>query len=238
MPLRTGAGRLTFFADRQLDDDLPITNEVFWECLIEHIERDGLIVPRTILDVGCHTGGFLAALANRFSPNQLIGIEPLVEARREASQRLLALTPRVQILDPEEWGQVTSGSVDLVTSHEVLYLEPDLQTSMARFHRVLAPSRVAYLVLGMHTENPLWNEWKELLVTNGHRVYGHAPIEIMRAASSEGFLPSVQPLRRSGWVTYDPLQADFPYPDARTMLDHHYRHKLVFRLLKADELAT
>jgi hypothetical protein len=69
-------------------------------------------------------------------------------------------------------------------------------------------------------------------------VYDHTPFEIMKAASSEGFLPSVQPLRTSGWITYDPLRANFQYPDLQTMFDHHYRYKLIFRLRVADDRFT
>ena len=48
----------------------------------------------------------------------------------------------------------------------------------------------------------------------------------------------IRALRRSGWVTYDPLRADFRYPDVRTMFDHHYRHKLIFRFYIADDTET
>jgi hypothetical protein len=120
----------------------------------------------------------------------------------------------------------------------MLYLEPDVQDFMRRIRRVLSPGGAAYVVLGCHSENPLWQTWKTALIAEGHRVYDHTPIEIMEAASSAGLLPSVQPLRRSGWVTYDPLRAEFHYPDVQTMFDHHYRNKLIFRLCIADDRTT
>jgi hypothetical protein len=73
------------------------------------------------------------------------------------------------------------------------------------------------------------------LVAAGHSVYDHLPFEIMGAAACAGLLPSVQPLRCSGWVTYDPLRADFRYPNIQAMFDHHYRYKLIFRLRVADD---
>lgn len=224
-----------FFAHPALDDDLPLDNEVFWSALIGHIERDCEAGPRVILDIGCHTGGLLYALASRFGAPDLFGIEPLASARFEASARLEGVAANVRLLDSSEWDRIPAGAVELVTSHEVLYLEPDLRDFMSRMRRVLATNGVGYIVLGCHAENPLWDIWKASLMEAGHRVYDHRPLDIMQAASSSGFLPSVQPLRPSGWITYDPLRAEFRYPDVQTMFDHHYRHKLIFRLRVAND---
>ena len=190
---------------------------------------DSKAPPRTILDVGCHSGGLLYELNRRFAPGELFGIEPLASARAAAARRLDGIRATLRLFDVSEWGLIPPAAIDLLTSHEVLYLDPDLRDFMKRVRKVLAPAGVAYVVLGCHAENPLWQTWKALLVEAGHDVYDYLPIEIMSAASSAGLLPSVQPLRRSGWVTYDPLRADFPYPDVRTMFDHHYRYKLIFR---------
>jgi SAM-dependent methyltransferase len=227
--------RRTFFGDPALDNDLPKVNEVFWSSLIGHIERDCNASPRAILDIGCHTGELLYTLSRRFAPSELFGIEPLASARESASQRLTGAAANVQLLDASEWHRIPTGAIDLITSHEVLYLEPDVQDFMKRIRNALSPGGVAYVVLGCHSENPLWPTWKVPLVAAGHHVYDHLPIEIMAAASSAGLFPSVQPLRRSGWIGYDPLRAKFRYPDVRTMFEHHYRYKLIFRLGIADD---
>ena len=227
--------RQTFFSDPALDDELPAVNESFWSALIAHIERDGVQAPRAILDIGCHTGGLLQQLSSRFRAAALIGIEPIAAARASAAQRLSDAAQSVTLLDPADWARVPSAAIDLITSHETLYLEGDLRVFMGRVRTVLTNTGTAYVVLGCHAENPLWQQWKEQLIAAGHRVYDHAPLEIMEAAASAGLLPSVQPLRRSGWITYNPLRAEFRYPDLRTMLDHHYRHKLIFRLRIADD---
>jgi SAM-dependent methyltransferase len=236
MPLtETSVQRVTFFEDPAHDDELPTVNEAFWSALIGHIEQDGTTPPRSILDIGCHTGGLLEALNQRFAAAELFGIEPLAPARAAASRRLAAAAARVTLLDTTEWDRVPAGGVDLVVSHEMLYLEPDLHNFMGRVRRVLAADGVSYVVLGCHTENPLWPTWKAPLIASGHSVYDHAPIEIMEAAAAAGLVPSVQPLRRSGWVTYDPLRADFRYPTVRAMFEHHYLHKLLFRLEFGDD---
>jgi SAM-dependent methyltransferase len=220
----------TFFGDSRLDDELPLVNDVFWSCLIGHIEHDYTSNPSSVLDIGCHTGELLLKLDRRFAPKELFGIEPLATARQIASERLICVASKTRLLDTSEWDQVPTDGIDLVSSHEVLYLVPNLQDFMKRIRRVLARKGLAYLVLGCHSENPLWPTWKQRLLTAGQVVYDHAPIQIMEAASEAGLLAAVQPLRRSGWVTYDPLKAEFQYPDVQTMLDHHYRHKLLFRL--------
>ena len=236
MPLTEDEGqRATFFEDPRHDNELPTVNEAFWSALIEHIERDGILSPHAILDVGSHTGGLLEALSRRFTPAVLLGIEPLAPARSAASRRLTGAAATVSLFDTSEWDRVPTGGIDLVVSHEMLYLEPDLPDFMARVRRVLTVDGAAYVVLGCHTENPLWPVWKTPLIAAGHRVYDHDPIQIMEAAAAAGLLPSVQPLRRSGWVTYDPLRAEFRYPSVQAMFDHHYLHKLLFRFESSDD---
>ncbi|HVF59746.1 MAG TPA: class I SAM-dependent methyltransferase [Thermoanaerobaculia bacterium] len=240
MPLKDAElERTAFFGDPALDNDLPRVNKAFWSSLIRHIERDCDSPPRVILDIGCHAGGLLHELSRRFAPIELLGIEPLAALRVAASRRLDGAAATVRLLDTLEWELIPTGTIELITSHEVLYLEPDVRDLMKRIRRVLAPGGAAYVVLGCHAENPLWHIWKTKLIAAGQRVYDHMPVEIMEAASSAGLLPSVQPLRCSGWVTYDPLRADFRYPDVRTMFDHHFRYKLIFRLRIAhDRTAT
>jgi len=230
--------RETFFGDPSLDSELPFVNSEFWSSLIGHIEKDCPDSPRVVLDVGCHTGGLLHALNLKFGPTELFGIEPLPLARRAAAELLNSAGAKATLLDPAEWDRVPSAAVDLMTSHEELYLEPDLGRFMRRLRRVLVARGTAYIVLGCHAENPLWQTWKMSLVKAGHSVYDHLPLEIMQAAALAGLLPSVQPLRNSGWITYDPLRADFKYPDIQAMLDHHYRYKLIFRLRAADDDRT
>ena len=235
MPLNRGdVDGESFFGDPVLDNSLPEVNEAFWSSLIELVDDDAHPAPRTILDVGCHSGGLLDALTRRFAPAQVFGIEPLAWARAVTSRRLASVDAAVTLLDPTQWEQVPTGELELVTSHEMLYLEPDVPGFMRRVHRVLSSEGRAYVVLGCHAENPLWHVWQSPLKAAGRTVYDHLPMDILEAAFAAGLTASVQPLRRAGWITYDPRQADFPYPDVRTMFDHHYRHKLVFRLRVSD----
>lgn len=227
--------RSSFFGDPALDAELPASNEAFWLALADHAARECRAAPNVILDVGCHAGGLLELLGRRFQPEELIGVEPLGAARALAAERLDGLPSRVTLLDPAEWSQIEPAQVDLLTSHEVLYLEADLPGFMGRVRRVLAPDGLALLVLGCHAANPLWRAWMPALREAGHAIYDHHPFDILAAASEAGLRAALQPLRRSGWITYDPGTAAFRYPDLATMLEHHYRHKLLFRLEIADE---
>jgi hypothetical protein len=66
----------------------------------------------------------------------------------------------------------------------------------------------------------------------GHRVYSHRPMDILAAAGAHGLLPSVRPLRTSGWVTHDPQRSTFSFPSVADMTDHHFKHKLLFRFVR------
>lgn len=219
-----------WFLGQPEDAALPRLNEAFWTALVGHLDQDRVQAPSAMLDVGCHSGALLARLAERFAPETLWGIEPASHLRMQATRRLAQAAAHVHVCGVDGWSSIPEATVDLAISHEVLYLEGDLDRFMHRVKRVLAPDGAAYVVLGMHADNPTWDAWRPLMAARGHTVYNHAPFEVMAAASRAGLHASVQPLRREGWISYDPEQAPFPYPSFAAMLDHHYRHKLLFRL--------
>ena len=166
----------------------------------------------------------------RLNSAKLIGLEPLTSARRAAAQRLARFAAEVKLLGSEGWSELSDACVDLVVGHEVLQYIGDVSGLMAEISRVLAPGRFAYLVLGCHTENPLWPEWKLELEELGHRVFDHAPLDLMAAGAHANLMPSVRPLRDTGWAFYDPsVPGSFTYPSVGTLLDHQFRHKLLFR---------
>jgi len=231
-------GRVSFFGDRYLDDSLPSANAAFWASLIDHIEEAGISRPRAILDVGCHSGGLLAMLGGRFPTARLIGIEPIKSLRAAAIARLVDDGKEGKVLGKEGWEIVEPGSIDLLVSHEVLYLVPDLSVFVGQLRRTLSATGQAFLVLGCHAENPMWQTWRRHFDAQGIPVYDHRPFDLLAAAADAGMSAQVQPLRRSGWIRYDPLDAAFPFPDAQAMFDHHYRHKLIYRLELDDGSAS
>jgi cyclopropane fatty-acyl-phospholipid synthase-like methyltransferase len=229
----------TFFESPQADEQLERWNEEFWRSLLSHIRAD-VAAPEVqcILDVGCHRGGLLEYLARHFRPERLLGLEPLATAREQASFRLKGRASSVQIMDPSRWEGIPSASVDLATSHEVLHLIGDLDDFMRSLARVVRPEGWAFVVLGCHRENPMWQHWKSQVTELGHEVFDHFPMDILNAASAAGFHTSVRPLRRDGWVIYDPRTAEFQYPSIAGMFEHQYRHKLLFRLIRRSPSTT
>jgi len=225
--------RSSFFPRIADDDAQDDVNGIFWDALIARILEDqqGRRVSR-VLDVGCHNGGLLQRLASELNPLELLGIEPLARAREIAARRLADAVDNVQILDIEGWPLIAGSSVDLITCHEVLYLVPSLDDMMASFARVLRRGGNVYAVLGCHSENPVWSQWSAQLRDQGLDVFTYSPFDVLDAASRAGMSPALMPLRRDGWIHYDPNAAEFAFKDAAAMLDHHYRHKLIFRFSK------
>jgi len=213
------------------EDDLELRNEVFWTAMIDQIRRDGFPEPpRRIMDVGCHRGGLLARIAQCWGPSELFGVEPNDAARARARLRLKTLADNVVMLDPSQWHLVPDAGIDLVVCHEVLFLLPDLDSLAIQLARVLCGNGRAYVAAGCHTENPVWPAWRSQLEAMGQRIFDHAPIDFLAAAGRHGLLPSVRPLRESGWATHDPTEGGFTFPSVEALLDHQFRYKLLFRL--------
>lgn len=223
-------GRRTFFPSEADDAALEDINTVFWQSLVDHIDSDYAETPiGTMVDVGCHRGGFLYRAAAHWKCDHVFGIEPLEAARTMAERRLEMAGIGAMLLPPESWNLIPRDAADLVVGQEVLYLIDDLEPFFAHVARVLRPRRRAYFTLGSHTDNPLWPEWSAILRGMGVAVHDRAPLDIMRTAEAAGLRPAVRPLRRDGWIIHAPLQARFPVPNVAALCDHHYKHKLLFR---------
>lgn len=235
---KDGEATVAFFGSREEDALLERTNEVFWQNLIRQIRLDlgGEPAPRRLLDVGCHRGGLLERLAHAFHASELWGVEPLDAARQQARFRLQSEPAEVTLLTPSQWPSVPSNHFDLVTCHEVVHLVEDLPGLFGHLYRVLRPRASAYVVCGCHSENPLWPRWKQALIDDGNEVYDHAPLDILRQAAEADLHTAARPLRREGWVLYDPTRARFTYGSAHEMFDHQYRHKLLFRFTREPEM--
>lgn len=224
----------THFFDHKEDLELDQRNLYFWRALQGHILADNVLPQQAvILDIGCHRGGLLELLIQKFNVVKVIGLDPLLSARKVAAQRLARFYVDAKFYDINGWQQVPNASVSLVVAHEVLQYIEHLPVVMSHIKRVLQSGAFAYIVLGCHSENPLWKQWKTELEAIGHTVYNHAPIDILAAAVDVGLAPSLRPLRDTGWVYYKPNEDEvFTYPSVSALLEHQYKHKLLFRLEK------
>ncbi len=215
------------------DAALEQANQIFWSSLLSHIQADVRAPLDSILDIGCHHGGLLTRLATLFHPRRLTGIEPSIHSRQRATFRLRKLAPSVAILGSDHWSEVSTSSVDLITCHEVVHLVEDLDEVFSQISRTLRSNGSAFVVAGCHTENPLWPRWKAQLQETGQTVFDRSPFEILRAGIKSGLKGALRPLRRDGWIIYDPDNAALTYSSAGELLDHQYRHKLLFRFVKS-----
>lgn len=223
-----------YFFDAREDEELERRNIHFWEALADHISNDELIQKNgAILDIGCHRGGLLELLANRFFPSRIFGIEPVETARNIARRRFESKTYSSKFYSDKGLKEVPDASINLVVCHEVLQYLPDLGPIIRETRRVLTSKGFALFVLGCHTENPLWSSWKTDMIKTGHRLYDHAPLDILAAGAKIGLAPALRPLRSDGWIFHNPtVSGSFRYPSAHALLDHQFKHKLLFRFEK------
>lgn len=214
------------------DVSLEQANQIFWLSLLEHVQTEVRGQAGSVLDIGCHDGGLLVRLAALLHPKRLIGIEPATLSRERALFRLHKLADSVAVLSPERWSTIQAGTVDLVICHEVLHLVEDIAGLFDQIARTLSADGTALVVSGCHTENPVWPRWSAQLRTEGKTIVDRSPFDILRAGINAGLRASLRPLRRDGWVIYDADRATFTYSSAVELLDHQYRHKLLFRFVK------
>jgi SAM-dependent methyltransferase len=228
------SGRAPVLPLPPLEDDASLehANHIFWSSLLGHVQAEVRAPVESVLDVGCHHGGLLERLAALLHPRRITGVEPSTASRERALFRLRKLSTTVAVLPPERWGEVPTASVDLLTCHEVLHLVEDLPGLFHQIFRTLRANGTAYVVAGCHTENPLWPRWSEQLRDGGQTVVDRAPFDILRAGIGAGLSGAMRPLRRDGWVIYDPDRAPFSYSSAEELFDHQYRHKLLFRFIR------
>ncbi|MGY3678155.1 class I SAM-dependent methyltransferase [Streptomyces sp. TE33382] len=100
------------------------------------------VSPKAIVDLGCGTGRFLAALADNFAA-QVIGVEP-----SKAMLSVAAAKPHSHVelrAGDAEHIPVLDGSLDLVFASMVLHHLPSLSAAMGEVARKLRPGGAAVL---------------------------------------------------------------------------------------------
>jgi len=205
-----------------------------WRALVNLVRvayADGRSLPRApwdVLDIGSHTGGLLSMFLlslDRGNVKSLAGVEPILEARKTSGHRL----ENSSFFGTIE--EVPSQSVDIVVSHETIYLVPDLPGWMQELKRILRPTGGAFIALGSHGENDAWLRWKyRLEELYDHKSFEYQPMEILEMGHAAGFDMELSRLfpepRRS--MRYSPPEDGWgEFNSAEEALGHRDK-KLVF----------
>jgi 2-polyprenyl-6-hydroxyphenyl methylase/3-demethylubiquinone-9 3-methyltransferase len=132
-----------------------------WRTLLRRLEQRGGR-PRSVLDVGCGTGGFLAFLAERLPDASREGIE--LDAGRAARARELVPTARIHAGDALEILDGLEGAFDLVTLWDVFEHMQAPVRLLGALGRLLAPGGVIY-VQTIHEPSllPTFGRWSHRL---------------------------------------------------------------------------
>ncbi len=224
------------FFDEAGDARMEEQNRRHWKTLVERIREVGIPQdslpppPWDILDIGCHTGGLMKMFADSMYEwiKTLNGVEP-IDAIRERLQPEFAL-PVDKLF--ASLAEVPDASMDVVVSHEVLYLVKDLNTWMREFKRILRPQGAAFVALGSHGDNTAWLRWRlRLRNLHGHESYIHQPVEILQAGEDAGFDMEIARLHREPLhsLRYTPPQDGWgEFHSAEEMFNFYNEWKLLF----------
>jgi SAM-dependent methyltransferase len=186
----------TFF-DSAGDQRMERQNISSWEALVEHVRAalaNGNSLPERpwdVLDIGCHRGGLLSCFSRGFVPwsryiKNFYGVEPIKAARRDAERYFSRHFRKSAFF--QEIQEVPNKSVDVVISHEVLYLIPNLPAWMRELRRIMRPDGGAFIALGSHGENTAWLRWRHRLrELYGHEFFEYMPMEILDMGVEAGF---------------------------------------------------
>lgn len=97
----------------------------------------------TVMDVGCGYGHAFAELTQRFSPDQLIGLDADPHIAERAIRAAQACTPPAQLLPGHAacigWADA---SIDLLLCHQTFHHLVEQEQALAEFFRVLKPGGV------------------------------------------------------------------------------------------------
>jgi malonyl-CoA O-methyltransferase len=147
---------------------------------------DVRIAPRRVLDLGCGTGYFRAALQDRFSDAHYVGVdlaEGMIRFARDA-----CVKPADWLVGDAEALPLASNSVDVVFSSLAIQWCYQPQLLFAELHRVLRPGGCCvFSTLGPGTLHELRDAWS--LVDNHRHVNRFLPVAQLQAASA---MPGVQ----------------------------------------------
>ena len=206
---------------------------------IQHTVAQGLLArlppsqPQHILEIGCGTGNYTAALAQRFPDAQITAVDFCPEMLAVAQKKLTALVGRIawELADGEEYAPTDELKFDLITSSSAVQWFDDPAAACRRFQTLLTPSgQLAFAVFGPDTFHELRSAlhqlphiqppaasfvdqtaWQQLLSTQFPHVQVDAELLVRRQSCLLDLLKIIQKTGVSGghwrgWLTPSMLQ--------------------------------
>ncbi len=163
-----------------------------WRALFRACEQD-LAPGIRVLDFGCGNGEMLAYLMRgdgrgwEGCPLELgVGIDrpSLAPVLAGAATRLGSRLPVLFSCAPPG---AFPGQFDLVISHEVVYLLPDLEKTFRGLFASLRTGGTIHLATGCHRENALYRRWRREFARLGVQTHIYGVVDLTRALAEAGF---------------------------------------------------
>ncbi|MDM7914625.1 MAG: class I SAM-dependent methyltransferase [Candidatus Eisenbacteria bacterium] len=182
------------FTDPEAIDRMEAEHRPLWSAFVRSFSP--LLFPGArVLDFGCSGGGLLRLLFERQTEGAIpeialaAGIDVDEPAMRTVLARAAGRPPRdLPIVFTTGRLAAFPEQFDLVVSHEVVYLLPDLRETFAEIRAALRDQGHFCFTTGCHTDNPLFARWRRSLEAEGVAVHARAADAYERALRDAGFI--------------------------------------------------
>lgn len=210
----------------------PLTlSQGLWLLIIDKMIEQNLC-DKKILDFGCGRGGFLRVLHDKKPFKKGIGIDidsQLINmANTIIENQPITYEHRKDIEHLHE-------DIDIAFNHEVFYFLNNLHKHARQIFAALKSGGVYYVVLGCHSDNPLWQKWKEMIEQNSNvKLQSYSLNYIVEVFKQNGFSVSGQKYMLNQFIS---LEEDTEYfPNITDRLNYYWDYKLLFKFAKNNTL--
>jgi 2-polyprenyl-3-methyl-5-hydroxy-6-metoxy-1,4-benzoquinol methylase len=205
-------------------DHLPL----FLVMIDRMVEKD--LTGKTVLDFGCNQGLFLRVLYQIREFDKGYGID-LIQKSIDIANSKITNQP-IEYLVANNLTQYHN-NIDIVFSHEVLYTLPDLKKHVDDISSILKNNGVYYVVIGRHTDNPLWNRWKgQLSESSADTIQDYSLDDIYDTFENNGFECFVQKFMLNDFMRIK--KKKYYFNKIKEGLDYYWDYKVLFRFVKKN----
>lgn len=184
-----------------------------------------------VIDFGCNTGGFLPTLYDTSPFKKGVGIDKAIKSIDVANDILLKDSksrPISYVCADKIEG---FSGVDIVISHEVIYLIENLMEHAENVWNCLNKNGRYIVVTGCLTDYPEWPRWKSWIDNNTSLIAQNwSSSNIVEIFHRVGFEAKFKPLGFPGFM--DP-QPDELFKSAIEKVEFYNTYKLVFEFIKS-----